>query len=616
MAGYSCIRGILLIPPDIIDKIRESVSLADYLARSVSLNRSGTHLKGLCPFHNERTPSFYVYPVQNRFHCYGCGKHGDIFTYMQEIEGHSFVEAAELLASRAGITLLKKGGDNSFFEQRCRPLLQTNEEALNFFVHNLTVNPAGRRAYRYLIDRGVHADSISNFRLGYALPQWEGLVRKMASRSFRIQTLLEAGLIREGKQRGKVYDYFRDRVIFPILNEKGDCAAFGGRILESGEPKYLNTPENPVFQKRDLLYGLYQARQEIRKRDCVYLVEGYLDVIGMHQTGFFNAVAPLGTSLTEEHLKRLHRYSGHLILLFDGDAAGRKAVFRSSLMIMDRGLKARVVLLPEGGDAFDLCRTSSRENVATKLKSGVALSDFVLNSLYRDNRPDSIEGKLDFLNAVFDFLQGFKERTVVDLMIRKASSLSGTDPEAALRDFYNRKERPVQRRRAPRPLQPAGQPVTVNSDSSFEFYLLRLTFLYDEFWEPLADIVGRGELVLEDSRAIYLYQLIVRLMGEGERQPVAGLIASIEIPWVRSCLEEDLRSGHFEMDRQVQFDDTLRTIRLKKLKERRKILSQEVNKLVLAGEQAKAMELEEQIVAIRKEEEAVMHMYREQDKSG
>ena len=604
-----------MIPPEIIDKIRESVPLAEYLSRNVTLKRSGTHFKGLCPFHNERTPSFYVYPDQNRFHCYGCGKHGDIFTYMQEIEGHSFVEAAELLASRAGITIPQKGQENSFYEQRCKPVIRANEEASRYYIHCLTVNPAGRKAYQYLIDRGVHADSISNFRLGYALPNWEDLCRMLASRSFRVELLMEAGLVREGKQRGRVYDYFRDRVIFPILNEKGDCVAFGGRMLEKGEPKYLNTPENPVFQKRDLLYGLYQARQEIRKQDRAFLVEGYLDVIGMHQAGFVNTVAPLGTSLTEEHLQRISRYTSNLVMLFDGDAAGRKAVFRAARMIMDRKMSARVVLLPEGSDAFDLCRTNPAEKVGSKLKAGVPLSDFVLNTLFLQNRPDSIEGKLKFLNAVFDFLYGFAEQTIVDLMIRKAAALSGTDPEAALRDFSGRKKRPL----PARPQQPDKQPVLPRKpekmDSSFEFYLLRLTFLYDQFWEPLADIIGKGEIVLEDSRAIYLYQLIIRLMGGQERQPVSGLIASIENREIRSCLEEDLRSGHFEMDRQAQFDDTLRTIRLKKLKERRKILSREVNRLVLAGERDKAMELEQKIVALRKEEEALMHIYREQGRT-
>lgn len=602
-----------MIPPEIIDRIRDAVPLADHIARTVALKRSGTQLKGLCPFHNERTPSFYVYPGENRYHCFGCGKHGDIFSWMQEIEGFSFLDAVERLSAQTGIAVPKEGPPDTHYQEKIQPLLRVNEEALKYYVHNLTVNPAGKGAQAYLIDRGVHADSITRFRLGYALPQWEGLARYLQSRSFRPQLLQEAGLARPGKQQGSLYDYFRDRVIFPILSEKGDCIAFGGRLMEAGEPKYLNTPENAVFQKREVLYGFSFAKQEIRKADLVYIVEGYLDVIGMHQSSFANTVAPLGTSFTREHLEKLKKVTGNFVLVFDGDAAGRKAVFRVAGMLMDAGVRSRVVLLPEGTDAFDLTRTGDRNRAARKLQAAIPLSDFVLNHLYleilqgRGGRISTVEDKLRYLGAVEEFLAGATDMTMARLMIRQAAVLTGSDPEAALRDFSAKKER--NQIKIPTPAVPETKfapQAPPAKDASFELYLLRLVFLHEELWPALEQVLASGELVLEHSGALYLYQIIRTFMQAGTVPGREERIARVGDRQLADALAGDLAGGHFEMDHKTQFLDTVKTVRLRQLAARRRALSSEVNRLVVAGEKARAMELEQKILEIRKTEESIL----------
>ncbi len=329
---------------DFIERVREAVDIVEYIGRYVDLKRSGKSYKGLCPFHQEKTPSFYVDPDKGVYHCFGCGASGNIFRFVMDIEGLSFREAVIKLAREYGIEIPTRES-----EEKLSPVYAALKFASDFY-HELLFSSQGRDAYRYLMRRKITSQAIASFKLGYAPPDGKSFVNKALSKNFDRGTLIQAGLVRK-TETGSIVDYFRGRLIFPIFTPGGNVIAFGGRALsDEVQPKYLNSPDSEVFKKGSILFGLYQAKSSIRMKGYVIVVEGYFDVIKMHQAGFQNTVAPMGTALTENQALVLKRYTKNVLLLYDGDDAGRKAVNRSIPVLLKTGLNVKVSLLPEGED--------------------------------------------------------------------------------------------------------------------------------------------------------------------------------------------------------------------------------------------------------------------------
>ncbi len=332
------------------EEIRERIDLVELVSEYVRLERAGKNYKALCPFHTERTPSFHVSPALNRFHCFGCGASGDVFTFLMRIEGLSFQEALRRLADRAGIELRAdlSTSEPSDALERLRKILY----ASNFFYRQCLQRTF--HAQQYLQERGLTKETIERFELGYAPDGWDHLVRFLQRHGFALEEAQQAGLIEAG--RNGYYDRFRNRIMFPIHDPSGRVIAFGGRILGEGEPKYLNSPETPLFEKRRVLYGWWQARSAILRERTALLVEGYLDLMMLHQYGLTHAVATLGTAFTEEHANRLRRLVERVYLLFDSDAAGVKASLSAGEILMRMGIPTFVVSLPEGDDPDSLLR--------------------------------------------------------------------------------------------------------------------------------------------------------------------------------------------------------------------------------------------------------------------
>lgn len=327
-----------------VEEIKQRLDIVEHISEYVQLRRSGANYKGVCPFHEEKTPSFMVSPEKQIFHCFGCGAGGDAIGFTMKYDGLSFPEALEALARKTGIELKRSAGG-----QRARGLKESlraiQSEASAFFMSHLVKAP---NAKKYLKERGITDEAVKLFSLGYAPPGWHNLEEHLRRKSHKPEIIKKSGVVAEG-QKGP-YDIFRSRIMFPIMDISGQVIAFGGRVMDNSEPKYLNSPDTELFRKGDNLYALNLAKEGIRKDGYAIVVEGYMDAIMCHLHGLTSAVAPLGTALTPGHLKKLRRYSEKVVLIFDGDKAGIAAARRSLDLIMNESLSARVLVLPEGQD--------------------------------------------------------------------------------------------------------------------------------------------------------------------------------------------------------------------------------------------------------------------------
>jgi DNA primase len=369
----------LKIPQEAIDRIQQSIDIAEVIGDFVQLKKKGQYMMACCPFHNEKTPSFTVTPAKGIYKCFGCGKAGDAIQFVMDIEGLNYLEAMKYLAKKYGVEIKEE-------EQTPEELIQQSERdslyiVLNYaknYFHDILLNNSEGQAIglSYFKERGFSEKTINKFELGYSLEEWEGLLKSAVKSNYKTEILEKAGLIitRENandSKTSKQYDRFRGRVIFPIHNLTGKVIAFGARILKSdkNQPKYLNSPETEVYHKSKILYGISQAKQAIRQEENCYLVEGYTDVISLHQAGIENVVASSGTSLTEDQIKLISRYTNNITVLFDGDKAGLKASLRGTDMILEEGMNVSVVVFPDGEDPDSYVRKIGSTEFGNFVKS-------------------------------------------------------------------------------------------------------------------------------------------------------------------------------------------------------------------------------------------------------
>lgn len=356
-----------------MEKIKDRLGIAEVIGSYLKLEKAGKNLKARCPFHNEKTASFFVSPDRGSFYCFGCGAKGDIFSFVEQFEGLDFKGTLKLLAERAGVKLEYENRDERTGREK---IFQILEEATRYFEDNLKLNDDAKS---YLQKRGVAEKTRIAFRIGYAPDEWRSLLADLKNKKFAESDLEKAGLIKKGEAGGNYYDRFRGRIIFPIADSAGRIVGFSGRILK-GKPddaKYLNSPETELFVKSRILYGLDKAKAMIRRRDFVVLVEGQMDLLMSHQAGVTNTVASSGTALTDEHINLLKRFSNRLLLVFDPDEAGFKAALRGAGLALTRGLEVKVAILPKGLDPADMILKSPAGWKDT-LKNAVFLIDFLL----------------------------------------------------------------------------------------------------------------------------------------------------------------------------------------------------------------------------------------------
>lgn len=410
---------------NIVRLIRDQANIVEVISAYVRLLPAGKNYKALCPFHQEKTPSFYISPERGLWHCFGCGAGGDVIDFVQRIEGLTFTEAIAKLSRQLGIRWQPSQATRRE-EWTKERLLQLNQWTVEFYERVLWASEVGERARQYLFQRQISTATARMFRLGYAPAAWNILVKAAQEENFKIDELMQAGLAQKVREGQGFIDRFRDRLMFPIFNPQGEPIGFGGRILSEGEPKYLNTPETPLFQKRKVLYALNLARNAIREKGEAILVEGYMDAISLHQSGFTNTVATMGTALNADTVQILKRYTNKVIIAYDRDSAGLNAVMRSSDLFRMNEIDVRFVDLPEGSDPDSFVREFGAFGFRELLERAEPLTKFRVTWLVRQYPSASSEGlqaAVKFLASVTDPIE---QKSCLQLL---ADEWSGGQPE-------------------------------------------------------------------------------------------------------------------------------------------------------------------------------------------
>jgi len=413
------------IPDSFIDELLARVDIVDVIERRVPLKKAGREWTACCPFHDERSPSFYVSPAKQFYHCFGCGVHGSAVKFLMEYERLEFPDAVEELAQSVGLTVPREGGHDERPREDKTDLYALLDASASWYQQQL---PKSAEAQAYCKKRGLDADTIARFRLGWAPAGFDGVIKALGTSDKRLQLLNEAGMV-ASNERGNKYDRFRERLMFPILDRRGRVIAFGGRVLQSEQgPKYLNSPETPLFHKGRELFALWQVKQANSKLERIVVVEGYMDVIALHQAGLPIAVATLGTATTPEHTEVLFRAAPDVVFCFDGDRAGRAAAWKaleSALPRLRDGRQAYFLFLPDGEDPDSLVRKEGKDGFEKRIREAMPLSDYFFNELSHDVNMSSLDGRARLAERARPLIAKLPDGAFRDLMAQELERRSG-----------------------------------------------------------------------------------------------------------------------------------------------------------------------------------------------
>jgi DNA primase len=552
------------IPDEIIQQVRDRVDLVELVGRSVSLKRAGRSYKGLCPFHGEKTPSFHVNPDKGTYYCFGCQEGGDAFSFLIKVENLTFAEAARSLARDCGIEIPETGGGQGGTSEAA---FAANEIAQS--AYRAAFGEPGNPAAAYLAQRGLRPEDAERFEIGYAPDRWDTVARALAARGVSAQVGEKAGLL-AARERGEgYYDRLRGRLTFPIHDARGRIIGFGGRALSEGqEPKYLNTPESPIFHKREAFYGLSAALAAIRRADRAVVVEGYFDRIALARAGVDESLATCGTSLTEGHARNLHRRTRNVVLLFDGDEAGQRAMERSLEVLLPAGLRVRAALLPAGCDPDDLLARDGAEALRKRIDRAPAALDFAIDRAVARGCSSPAE-QADAVAAVAPLLAKIPSGVERSGFAQRLALTVGTEVrhvEAAIRAASRGED------------ARDAVPIPVRRDPSEDRRIRQLArSLVDH--PDLAGRVSRDEMH-ELVPAGPLRELIAALLeaaAEDRSVPVeelAGRLGADEARLLRQLAVADDSIDASAAARTI--DDTIRWLRKERLSERRRALTKQL----------------------------------------
>ncbi|MEE8413946.1 MAG: DNA primase, partial [Dehalococcoidales bacterium] len=409
----------------VIDEVKQKLDIVEVIGQYASLKKAGRNLTALCPFHTEKSPSFFVYTEQQSWHCFGaCNTGGDVFSFVMKKENMDFGETLRFLAQKAGVTIPSVFEPGAGKDEK-EKLYQANEAAALYF-HNLMLNsPEAKKARDYLDGRGLSSKTISDFQLGFSLNSWEALKQYLLEKNYTESEILEAGLLVKTED-GKTHDRFRNRLLFPINDSRGRTVGFGARVLDDSLPKYVNSPQTPLFDKSGIIYGLHLAAQTIRKGELAVLVEGYMDVITAHQHGFQNVVAAMGTSITERQISVLKRLTKNIALALDADSAGEEAMLRCVSYENTLETEMKVIILPEGKDPDNVIRTDEG-NWQRLVAEAVPVIDYTMNMVSSRLDMNSAIGKSALISSLLPFIAKVRDVTRQAHYISKLSSISETN---------------------------------------------------------------------------------------------------------------------------------------------------------------------------------------------
>ncbi len=542
-----------LIPEDAVRAIRESCSIVDVISDYVSLKRTGINHRGLCPFHSEKTPSFFVNESRRSFYCFGCGEHGDVFSFLMKRENMTFGEAVRHLAQRCGIALPERRlspQDTARLEAR-EQCFAINAEAARMYHELLLKDSRAGRARQYLAGRGLSAETIKDFEIGFAPEAWDTLAGRLRARGFPLEKAAEIGLVSPRTGQG-FYDRFRNRIMFPIRNSARQVIGFGGRIIDQGEPKYLNSPESPIYSKRGSLYGLHLAAQHISREDRALVVEGYLDAITLHQAGIQNAVAALGTALSEQHIALLRRYSRTIIMVFDADTAGENAMMRSLEPFLEAQLAPRFILLPPGEDPDSFVKKGGTEKFRQYMDNAGALLDHVIEKTLQKHVLADPAGKVAACDAALALLGRLADPLERQLHVQKLARRLGLQEQQV-----------SARMRGVRAADPGGRPEkSSGAHKNAEKLLLQLVVAHP----ATAAAVGSSGVLEDfaDPALQHLCRFVIEKCRHGAGSDNAALLDEVPDVAARRLLAEAAYAEAPAGPSDKILTDCIRDIRLKK----------------------------------------------------
>jgi len=470
------------IPAEKISEIKHSADILEIISDAVVLKKAGRNFLGLCPFHSEKTPSFTVSPDKQMFYCFGCGEGGNVFTFVMKQEGIAFPEAVRFLAKRYGIVIVDQTSSPASKKQMDERelLFQINRQAMEFFHHTLLNPKIGTPALSYLTRRGLPSGILTDFKLGYAQPGWDHLTNYFSQKGVALALVEKAGLISRRQSGSGYYDRFRDRVIFPIFNTHQQVAGFGGRVLDDSLPKYLNSPETPLYSKSRSLYGLFQAKPFCRQTGEVFISEGYMDLLSLHLHGIQNSVATLGTAMTEEHIRLLKGVSQKITLVYDSDQAGIKAaqrcieLFKAHHQLED----IRILVLPEGHDPDTYLQQFGPESFRNAAREAYGVFSFLINVAIKTHGL-SLEGKLRIIKEMEEPLSTLTDRLTRSSAIKEIAERTGID-ESAIQEKI--------RENSPhRPFRAKPAEKVPDTGNKFDKHLISMMFQFPEIIPELIE---------------------------------------------------------------------------------------------------------------------------------
>ena len=517
----------MAISEDVINEIKYRNEIETTISQYVTLKRAGKNLKGLCPFHSEKTPSFTVYPESASFYCYGCGVGGDVFTFTGLMENLDYIESVKLLAERSGVTIPQDGYDDSMPRLK-NTIYEINRETARFY-HNYLMSPGGKWALDYYLQRGLTLSTIKHFGLGAAPDGWDNLLKHLKSKGFSIEDMLTANVI--GKStRGTYFDRFRRRYMFPIINIRGNVIAFSGRAVPGDEKaggKYVNTADTPVFKKSHNLFGINFAKNNCAER--MILVEGNMDVITLHQAGFTNVVAPLGTSFTTEQANLISRYTKEIVLMLDADAAGQKALMRASQMLENTGISVRVVVIPDGKDPDEYVKKNGPERFKALLQGAVSDIEYKLLTAAADLNTSTDDGRLKYLSRAAEIIAADDDVMTRDIYIGRLCEKYGVSRTALTSkvDELRRKNRRYkQKKEISEIVKPRYTKNDLNSErqispkgANAEETLIAVLMQHPDYCETAAQLLPSEKMITRLNK--FIYEIILDTVLQGRQLDIS-----------------------------------------------------------------------------------------------
>ncbi len=588
-----------LIPEDIVTQVIERCDIVDVIGSYIPLKKTGQNFKAPCPFHNEKTPSFVVNPNKQIFHCFGCGVGGNVVSFVMKQDHLVFPEAIRYLAAKVNVEIpendARDSADSSIFHE----ILKVNHVALDFFHNNLLDDKSSESeiARQYLKKRGVSLDAVKKFRLGCALNTWDSLYKKLQQLSLPNDLLENCGLLIKKDSSQGYYDRFRNRIIFPIFDTRGEVRAFGARLLEGAQnstdkisAKYINSPETKVYVKGDHLYGFHLAKEEMAKQDFVVIVEGYMDALMPQQAGFLPVVASLGTALTPSQIRLVRRYTKNVVMLFDMDEAGESAMMRSLDMLLEEDMVVKVASLPTGEDPDSFIKNKGVEQFRSQIDQAQLLFDYKVSVLQKKINTDTVEGKSELIERMLPTIKSYKNAVVRSGYLKKLEKMFDVS-EAALTEEFNKTHK-TSWRSAQEPAKKANLRV-IHSSRCVERNILKLILEDESLFATAKEEISVSDFADENIRKVM--SKIYEIFETEKMISTHSLLNSFQEDDIQHMISEIVNDERMVvLDKKKMYEDCISRMKKNRLKKQRGDLLLQIKEAERMGDQERLHSLKEQ----------------------